>query len=759
MNTIHQQFLFIMLLLFFSQFALAQQRTISGTITDSKTGETLIGVTIACIQEAKGTITNEFGFYSIDVKNNCALTFSYIGYQSQIIQIIPGTVVPLNISLIEETNQLKEVIVTSVSKQQTLEKYHTGYTKLDMKQVSSVPVLGGERDIIKVLQLMPGVKKEHDGNAGMLVRGGSGDQNLILLDDAPVYNATHLMGFFSVFNNDAIKDVSLQKGGFTSNYGGRLSSVMDIRTKDGNMKKIEVHAGVGLLSARASIEAPIIKDKMSFIISARRTYVDQVYKAIGLSMPFYFYDINAKVNYRISDNDQLFFSTYSGKDVLRFANEKTSSPYQADFSNQLSNNTATLRWNHVYENQKLFQHVSFIHTRFNYELHNKINENEMKIYSSIEDYSIKANYDYYLNNRNHIQFGSELTRHHFRPNKASVKGHFSESITQGEGKFLMMDEMALYANNNQQIASRVHVQYGLRISGANAYSNFYHQFEPRLGLSYSINSSQQLKAAYSHMTQYIHLVTGASTMPSDIWYPSTEQIKPQQSKQITLGYTKNITDDVVFSAESYYKWQYNLVEFKEGTITFTNDNVEQDFTQGNGKAYGIELMLLKKVGKCNGWLGYTLAYSKRQFNELNNGEEFYSRFDRRHDISLVANYEYSPRITFSAVFAFATGSRFTPIIGQYFVPNGSYTNVVAMPIYGKRNSVVLAPSHRLDINIVIKSKPTKKIKGEWHIGAYNVYNQTQPYRIRLNQNEDGTLSYKQVGLFGFIPSLGYNIKF
>lgn len=739
--------------------AIAQQVTVSGTITDAKTGESLIGVSVACIEESKGTITNEFGFYSLDVKNNCTLIITYIGYEKKTIQVTPKTATPLDITLSEKQNQLKEVTVNASSKSSSVEKTATGYTKLDLKQISSVPVLGGEKDVIKVLQLMPGVKKENDGNTGMLVRGGSGDQNLVLLDDAPVYNASHLLGFFSVFNSDAIKDVSIQKGGFTSNNGGRLSSVLDIRMKDGNMKKMEVNAGIGLLSARGSIEGPIIKDKMSYIISARRTYIDQMYQLIGSNMPFYFYDINAKLNYRISEKDQVFLSAYKGKDVLRFGNEESKSAYQADFANRLGNQTLTARWNHVYPDQKLFQHISLIYTRFDYQLTNRVNANEMQITSSIQDYIGKVHYDYYLNNRNHIQFGGEITQHHFNPNKVTTQGSFNESIKASNGNSIYMQEGAVYANNNHYLSARWNANYGVRISGAKANTKMYTNIEPRLNIAYNLSSSQTLKVAYSHMSQYVNLVTGASTLPSDVWYPVTDIIKPQLSKQITLGYSNTLRESLVFTAETYYKWQQNVVEFKEGTLGFTNENIERDITQGNAKAYGIELLLHQKSGRFNGWVGYTLAYSKRQFANLNNGEEFYARFDRRHDISLVGNYELTKRITLSAVYCFATGSRFTPIIGQYFVPNGSYTDVVTLPIYGKRNSVLLSPSHRLDVNVVIKSKEQKRYSSEWHIGAYNVYNQTQPYRIRLDVNANGSLSYKEVGLFGFIPSIAYNIKF
>lgn len=759
-----KRYLIVLSALFFILSSKAQTITVSGTITDAATGEALIGVSIFCKEELKGTASNAYGFYSVEITAPCSLTCSYLGYEDITVQVRSEMSVPFDIQLKEKKTTLNEVVVQSSYTESNLQKNQTGYTHIDIKNISSIPVLGGEKDVIKVLQLMPGVKRGSDGSTGMLVRGGSGDQNLILIDEAPVYNASHLLGFFSVFNSDALKDVSMQKGGFSANYGGRLSSVLDVRMKEGNMKKMEVNAGVGLLSARASIEGPVIRDKMSFIVSARRTYIDHVYKLTGHTLPIYFYDLNAKVNFKLSERDRFFISTYSGKDVLKFGGENDaispSSAYNADFSTMLGNSTVTTRWNHAYSGQKLFQNTSLIYSRFNYMLNNRIGSNEMQIVSSIQDYIIKSNFDYYFNNRNHIRFGGELTQHHFRPNVSKVKGAFNETIKPGNGLDLHTQEMALYAMNEQFLSGKWSANYGMRLSGAKARQTAYWNLEPRLSLSYRLSSSQTLKAAYSHMSQYINLVAGSSTMPTDLWYPVSERIRPQSARQITLGYTKEWDErQLLFSVETYYKWLNNVVEYREGTIALLNNNIEQDLVQGKGKAYGIELLLHKKAGRWNGWIGYTLSYSKRQFDELNKGKEFYARYDRRHDISLVSNFDITKRITVSAVWVFATGSRFTPVTGQFLMPNGNYSDVDALPIYSNRNAVVLSASHRLDLNLVLRSKEHKKFSSEWHIGAYNVYNRTQPFRIKIEKNTDGSMSYKQVGLFGFIPSIGYNIKF
>lgn len=742
---------------------LAQERTVSGVITDAATGELLIGVSVSCEDGTKGTVSNVYGYFSFDTKVPCTLRIHYVGYEEQHIQILQGTALPLAINLLEKKNALKEVVVLANHKDENLAVTQTGFTRLDLKQIGTVPVLGGEKDIVKVLQLMPGIKRGSDGSTSMLVRGGSGDQNLILIDEAPVYNASHLLGFFSVFNSDAMKDVTLQKGGFTSNVGGRLSSVLDIKTKDGNMKKIEVNGGVGLLSTRLSIEGPIVTDKLSFIVSARRTYVDQVYKMIGKSLPFYFYDLNAKMNWRASEKDQFYISAYNGKDVLKFGgdNEAASSTmYDVDFATTLVNTTLSARWNHTYSSQKMFQNITVVHSRFAYKLDNRIAQNELLVQSYIQDVAVKINEDYYINNTNHIKFGGEVTNRYFRPNVSSVKGNFNESIRAGEGLSLSMQEGALYLLNEQAMTERISANYGIRYSGAQTANRFYGHVEPRINLSYKLTASQTIKGSYAHMSQYINLVSGSSTMPTDLWYPVSDNIKPQTSRQLTFGYAKEWDKvNLLFSAEAYYKWMNNLVEYKEGTVSLLNNNIEEDLIQGKGKAYGVELLLHKKSGRWNGWLGYTLSFSSRQFDSLNHGETFYARYDRRHDFSLVSNYEISQRVTLSLVWTFATGSRFTPIVGQYLMPNGNYNDVNALPIYSKRNEIVLSSSHRLDMNMVIQCKPHKHFKGEWHVGAYNVYNQTQPYRIRIDKNSDGSMKYNQVGLFGFIPSVAYNIKF
>jgi hypothetical protein len=747
------------LLLLSAVSSVAQNTTVSGHITDSQTGESLIGVSVACIAESKGTITDAFGFFSIDVPIGCTLTCSYIGYENANITILRTVSMPLSILLTEKKMSITEVVVYGSQTTSTLEKWGTGITKIDLKQANTLPVLGGERDVIKILQLMPGIKKEHDGSTGMLVRGGAGDQNLVLLDDAPVYNASHLVGIFSVFNNDAMKDVTMQKGGFTANYGGRLSSVLDIRTKDGNMQKHMVSGGVGLLSARASVEGPILKNRASYIVSARRTYIDQVYKAVGSELPFYFYDLNAKLSFKPTISDQFFFSGYLGKDVLQYGNEKPDRIYQTDFANKLRNRTATLRWNHHYAGQKLFQHSSIIYTEYAFNLNNRINQYEWKTTSTVQDYIAKLHYDYYINNQNHLQFGSEFTHHVFNPNQSTGSPEFSELISNTTSNHISLNEFALFIQNNYQPTANLFIQYGLRLSGADVTQKTYTNLEPRAQIGYAMTSKQSIKFAYSRMAQYMHLVTGASTLPSDVWYPVTNEIKPKQADQLTAGYTLQLPLNCQLQLESYYKWLNNVSEFKEGTIGFSQTDFANDIAQGQAKAYGIELLLQRKSGKWNGWFGYTLAYSKSQFNEINNGEWFYARFDRRHDISIVGNYELTKRITLSAVFAYASGSRFTPIIGQYLVPNGSYTDAIPLPIYGKRNSIILSPSHRLDLSITIKGKQREQFSGEWQIGVYNIYNRTQPYRIRMDVQSDGSIAYKQVGLFGCIPSISYHFNF
>lgn len=743
----------------------AKTYMVVGYVKDSKSGKRLTGVKIYSKQPKKVTETDTLGHFSLLVDEKVKQIFvSYSGYHKQEINLNNTSNEPLNIHLIATKNELKEISVKAKKENEKVQSTEIGQIHIPIKSIANIPVMGGERDIVKVLQLMPGIKRGNDGSTGMLVRGGNNDQNLILIDDAPVYNASHLLGFFSIFNSDALKEVNMQKGGFTANYGGRLSSIMDVRIKEGDNKNLKVEGGIGILAARLSAEGPIIKNKASFMVAFRRTYIDQVYRLINKQLPYYFYDINAKINYTYNAKNSFFFSTYIGDDVLSLSNPTDSSRQnnnkRIDFASTLGNRTATFRWNRTYSNKKLFSSLSLLHSRFAYDITGNLAGNTIFVNSSIKDYIGKMNFTYLKSNNNQVKFGFEVAQHYFRPNISRTQGSFNEIIKPNEGLAIQTQDLAIYVLREKEINHRWAINYGMRLSAA-INNTVYINPEPRINLRYMLNSNASIKTSYSRMVQYLHLVSGSgATMPTDLWYPVSNKIRPQTADQISLSYHQYIpTLKANLTIESYYKWMQHLVEYKEGTTTLLNNNIEDDLIQGSGKAYGVEVLLQKQVGKFNGWLGYTLSWSTRQFDELNNGKTYFARYDRRHDFSLVLNYQLNKRIAFSGVFVYATGSRFTPVTGQFLMPNATYSNFDPLPIYSERNAVQLSASHRLDLNMIIYSKPNKKWSSEWHIGAYNIYNRTQPYRIRIEQNANGQLKYQEQGLFGFIPSIAYNFKF
>ncbi|HEX8549386.1 MAG TPA: TonB-dependent receptor plug domain-containing protein, partial [Cytophagaceae bacterium] len=624
-----------------------------------------------------------------------------------------------------------------------------------------LPAIGGEVDVVKVLQLMPGVQKGNEGGSGMFVRGGTSDQNLILLDEATVYNPGHLFGFFSIFNNDALKDVQIIKGGFPASYGGRLSSVLDIKTNEGNNQGFKVDGGIGMLSSRATLQGPIIKDRMSFILSARRTYLDKVLKVFKYNLPYYFYDLNAKINYKLSDKNTIFFSTYFGKDVLNLSSDTSKAEDLFGFGFKLGNYTNTVRWNHTY-NKKLFSNVSIIHTNFSYNISGKFTDNAFYVKSKIDDLGVKGDWEYYLNAKNQIRFGASFIHHNFRPNIVNSSGELTSSITSRDGARLALEESGIYLGNDQEVSPRIKLNYGLRFSSALAKSKVYSGLEPRVAIRYTIDERSSIKASYSRMKQYMHLVSSSSiSLPTDLWYPVTESIKPQVSDQVSLGYFLGITEWATnVSVEAYYKKMNNLIEYKEGAKLMLNDNFDRELLNGKGNSYGLEFLINKSPqGKFSGWASYTISWATRQFDELNKGEKFFAKFDRRHNLSLVGLYKINDYLSFSAVWVFASGSRFTPVVGQYAIPNASLTDVDVMPIYASRNSVKMSPSHRLDLNLIVQQKKERRFKSEWHIGCYNLYNQTSPYKIEVVKEDNGALKYQQKGLFGFLPSLAYNFKF
>lgn len=728
-----------------------QQTVASGYIIDAKSGESLIGVSVFTQVKKAGTITNAYGYFSMQADVNDSIVISYLGYQTQ--HLRASDVRDVRIKLQEVTGELKEAEV----KASPVQKMQHGNTMVDMKLLNQLPALGGERDLLKAVQLMPGVKKGADGTVGMLVRGGATDQNLVLLDDAPVYNPAHLLGFFSLFNTDAVKEAGIQTGGFSANYGGRLSSVLDIRMNDGNNKKQHFSGSVGLLASRITGQGPIAKGKGSYLAAARISYINKLYEAVGKELPFYFYDVNLKLNYKVTSRDHLYLSMYGGDDILN--STTTDSAGDIRIGSRLGNQIAALRWNHAFANQNMFGNLTLFTSRYRYQIEGILGENRLRINANILDLGMRYSLDHYLSNTLSLKYGGEWINHAFSPNSTELKGDFNDNLKANHPGMSYLNEVAAYGMLNWRMAEKWQLQTGLRMSGALVNQRQYVNPEPRMQLSYQLNKEQSFTVSYARMAQYMFLLSSSSAMlPTDLWYGVSKKVKPQLAHILALGYQFSKHAHTL-KAEVYYKPMTQLVEYKEGTTEIANSSADDIAVQGKGLAYGFELMHRFQYGKWNVTTGYTLSWSYRKFDELNNGKEFLARYDRRHDFSLIVNYDFSSRVAFSAVWTYATGSRFTPVIGRFMMPNGNFSNVDLLPIYTGRNAIKLADAHKLDINLVIKNKPGKRYLSEWHIGAYNVYNQTQPFRVRLQRNNDGNYSYKQVGLFGFIPSIGYQFKF
>lgn len=783
-----KQFTIFFLSLFFVSLAAAQQKfTLNGYIKDSLTGESLIGANIHVLDEGKGITTNQYGFYAISLPQGMhKLVFSYIGYESKITEVYFSENISQSFSLLPASVSIGDVVVTGRKKESNIKTAQMGKIDLSINTIKSLPVIFGETDILKSLQLLPGVRNAGEGNAGFYVRGGGPDQNLILLDEAVVYNTGHLFGFFSVFNSDAIKSLSLIKGGMPAQYGGRLSSVVDIAMKEGNMNKTEVDAGIGLIASRLSIQGPIKKDTSSYIISVRRTYVDALVKPfISKTSSFsgsgyYFYDLNAKINYRFSDKDRIYFSGYLGKDKFVFNNAKRS------FSTQIpwGNSTATFRWNHIF-NKKLFSNTSLIYNDYTFDFIGKQDNFNIRLSSGIRDLNAKTDFDFYASTSHQIKFGVQYTFHTFLPSVASGSQDsiiFSPANVQKK----YANEYGIYVQDNWDISSRLKVNYGFRFSAfqqVGRYTEFvkdadgnkldsiyfakgetvktYGGLEPRITLRYTLDEYSSFKASATRNLQYIHLVTNAgSTLPTDIWVPSTYRVKPQEGWLYAAGYFRNFNNNMFeTSVEVYYKTMQNQIEYAEGYTPSLNDP-EESFVFGKGWSYGTELFINKVKGRLTGWIGYTLSYTWRQFPDLNNNIKYPSKYDRRHDLSVVAAYALNTKWKLSSVFVYGSGNAISLPERFYFI-DGTLTQE-----YSSINAYRMKPYHRLDLAATYTPKPRKThwYKGSWVFSLYNVYSRLNPYFYYFDQEgnaANGTLQVtaKQVSLFPVIPSVTWNVKF
>ncbi len=747
-------------------FAFSQENiTISGYLKDSESKEVLLYSKVYVVELKKGVLTNEYGFFSIEVPAAAKYTIQLAssGYPVQTIEIEAAKTLQQDFFM-NAVRDVQEVTVTAKKSggQELIENTEVSVIRLDIKEAKNLPAIGGETDVLKVAQLLPGINRGSEGGTNFFVRGGDGDQNLILVDEATVYNPGHLFGFFSVFNPDVIKEMTIYKGGFPAYYSGRLSSITDIRTIDGDKSKTNVVGGIGMLSSRITIEGPIKKDKISYMVSARRSYIDQVFKLTGQNIPFYFYDFNAKVHAMLNKKNKLFLASYYGNDVLKFSGNAEDSTQGLGFGFKLGNFTQTVRWTHLFSD-KLFANLTFVHTQFKYDIFGAFLENNLLIKSAVRDLGLKYDLQYFMNSSTKIQYGMNITNHRFRPNVVSTTGEISEYLKSKEGALIATVETNAYIDVNKTLSEKVKIDYGLSLPMSFVKNKTYTGFSPRANLAIQLSKQRALKFSVSRMYQFMHRVSSSSiALPTDLWYPISKNIKPQIADQFAISLNRYLPKrKAYFVFETYYKYMQNLTEYREGSQIILNDQFEDLLIQGKGWSGGFEFLYKKEEGKLTGWIGYTLSWTKRRFDELNEGKAFWAKYDRRNYLTVAGTWILRRRLSFAVVFEAATGARFTPIVGQYFLPNAGLTGVDIVPIYAEKNSYKMSASRRVDINFILKSKNKrqKRFTGEWHLGAYNFFNRATPYKINVVQNPDGTYKYTQPGLLGFTPSIGYNFKF
>ncbi len=767
--------------------AAQEKYTLNGYVKDSATGESIIGANISVGNGLKSVSSNQYGFYSLTLDSGMySITISHIAYFSQTVQIDLNKNLQYNFLLVSKSAALNEVLVYSKRRDGNVRNAQMGKIDMSIDQIKNIPAFLGEIDILKTLQLLPGVRNAGEGNAGFYVRGGGPDQNLIMLDDAIVYNSGHLFGFFSIFNSDAIKNTSLIKGGMPAQYGGRLSSVLDITMKDGNANEFEAEGGIGLIASRLSVQGPLQKNRASFIVSARRTYVDVLTKPfISKNSEFYgsgyhFYDLNAKVNYRFSEKDRLYLSGYSGRDVFHYNNTKRS--FNATIP--WGNSTATLRWNHVFS-PKLFSNTTLVYNDYKFRFGAVQDNFELALSSGIRDGNAKIDFDFYPATQHRVKFGGLVTYHKFIPNVVTGRQDSTVFEPSNEGNKYAL-EKALYIQDDWDLSKKLKLNYGLRWSSfsqigpyskyvrdadrnkldSTVYSSFeriktYNGIEPRLTARYSINEATSVKTSAARNYQFIHLVSNAgTTLPTDLWVPSTFRVQPQISWQFAAGFFKNFKNNTYeTSVELYYKDMQNQIEYKEGYTPGLQDP-EEEFVFGKGWSYGTELFINKVRGKLTGWIGYTLSWTWRKFLQLNEGMKFPAKYDRRHDLSVVTTYELNPKWRFGSVFVYGTGNA-TSLPERFYIIEGVLTQE-----YSRINKYRLPSYHRIDLSATYTPLPKKKrkIQSYWVFSVYNVYSRKNPYFIYYDQNGspyDGSLKVDalQVSLFPILPSVTWNFKF
>lgn len=763
---------------FICSLAYSQKYTVSGTIRGTDSGENLIGTSILNLPTGEGTVSNNYGFYSLTLSPGpVELRYSYVGHPSELIQFNLRRDTTINVGLRPGT-ELNEITITAAEEIQ--ETSRMGTIDLPIDQIKKMPAFMGETDVLKVLQLLPGVQSGVEGSSGLYVRGGGPDQNLILLDGVPLYNVSHLFGFFSVFNGDAINRVELVKGGFPARYGGRLSSVIDVSMKEGNTHEIRGEGAIGIVASRLTVDGPIGK-KTSFIVSGRRTYIDILAQPIirkasdgNETAGYYFYDLNAKINHTINDKNRIYLSTYTGddkaymryKDEWQQGDEKWETEERASL--QWGNVTTALRWNRVI-NDKLFSNTTATFSRYRFAIRAENDEThtaqgettrsnfEAGYFSGIRDFALKLDFDFIPSPEHYVRFGAQGINHLFSPGVFQYNSIEKNDTTFG-AQLTRANEFFAYLEDDFLVTRSLKVNAGLHASLFRVDGRYYHSFQPRLAMRYLVNDRLSLKASYSQMAQYIHLLSNVGIgLPTDLWVPSTGMIEPQQSWQISAGSATTLGTAYEFSAEGYYKEMTGLIEYKEGAqFVDLETDWQSKIETGQGDSYGVEFFIHKKTGVLNGWIGYTLSWTNRQFAAINDGKSFPYRYDRRHDIGTALIYKLDEGKEFSLTWVYGTGMAVT-------LPRSEYASILgnhAAPVkyYGSRNSFRMNSYHRLDVSYTI-SKKRKWGESSWVFGIYNVYNRRNPFFLDIGYDDDRNRKFIQISLFPFIPSFSYRFKF
>lgn len=762
----------------------AQNYTISGTVADVQSGETISGAIVSTVDIPNlGTSSNGYGFYSLVLPQGThRIRVKFLGYEEKIQEITISQNQKINFSIHKKNRQVKEVQIKAKKQSKNVSEVQMGKIQVDLKEFEKIPVILGERDVLKTIQLLPGVMPAQEGTAGFAVRGGNTDQNLILLDEAPVYNASHLLGFFSTFNSDALKDLTLYKGNMPAEYGGRLSSVIDIKMKEGNNQGFGFGGGIGLIASRLYAEGPIQKDKSSFFVSGRRTYADAFLflssDSVAKNSTLYFYDLNLKTNFKISEKDRIYFSGYFGQDKFGLSNT---------FSINYGNTTATTRWNRIISD-KLFSNTSFLYNNFNYQVKIGVDNFDLSVHSIINDYTIKQDYDYYLNSNHRLKYGGISTWHN------NVPGDIQSSDTVIAKNGLSRSngwENAVYIQDEYKISPKLTVNYGLRLSlftigGSNKLYTYdqnrvaidthilrtlqldasYFNPEPRISANYSLGENKAIKFAYSRNVQYIHQLSNTNAgSPTDRWVLTNNNIRPGISDQISGGYFFNFLDDQFeASVEGYFKYMQNQIDYRPGTILRANETIDKDLLYGQGRAYGIELYIKKRIGKLTGWISYTLSRSERSYDDIEGGKWFASRYDRTHDLSIVGMYDISSRLNVAATWVYYTGNAVTYPTGKYAISGDIASNPdnagLVYTSYSGRNGDRFPSYSRLDFSLNWILGKSKRWEHELNFSIYNVLGRKNAFTIDFLYDNAQMRSYaEKTYLFVQVPSITYNFKF